>query len=134
MFNADNENSSVATPSIDELPCLVNLPAGWLDQYGHDRAPQENDQRRFPRVGCGASQAKAALEYRTTLPAKPRDAVAWAVYPVSISRGGIAFLHSEPLYPRESFQIRFPDGRSCNIEITRCRRVGDRCFEVGAQF
>ena len=77
MLDTDNQSSSVTT-SIEELPCLVQSPTGWLDQYGDHAQPLENDKRRFPRVACGAAQAKAALEYRTTLPAKPRDPMTWA--------------------------------------------------------
>ena len=134
MFDRDDQGSSVEVPSIDDLPCLVKLPPGWLERYGAHTAPMDNDKRRFPRIPCGALETKAALEYRTTLPSRPRDELTFAIYPASISRGGIAFLHYEPLYPCESFRIRFRDGRACEVEVARCRKVGDRCFEIGARF
>jgi hypothetical protein len=126
--------ADVASVPMDELPCLVQLPDAWLEKYGHRAPPMENDQRRFPRVACGGLNAKAALEYRSTLPAHPRDEVTWAIYPVSVSRGGMAFLHSEPLYPGEKFFIRLSDEKSYDVEVARCRRVGPRCFEIGARF
>lgn len=133
MHDSDHQGSAVTATSIDDLPCLVQLPASWLERYGEHAPPMEHDQRRFPRLACG-SHAKAALEYRATLPSRPRDAISWAVYPVSISRGGLAFLHSEQLFPCEKFQISFADGKNIEIEIARCRRIGPRCFEVGARF
>ncbi len=133
MFDPSNQDAQIA-PRIDELPCQIRLPEAWLEQYSSETNAVDGDQRRFPRHPCGSPQAKAALEYRSTLPSRPREPTVWAVYPVSISRGGLAFLHSEPLYPCEKFRISLPNGKAFEIEVARCRRVGDRCFEVGARF
>ena len=129
-----NHSATGVKPNIEELPCFVRLPEACLERYLSETNAVNDDQRRFPRMACGSSTAKVALEYQSTLPSRPRDEHTCAVYPVSISRGGLAFLHSEALYPCEKFRIQFPDGRSCEIEVARCRRVGDRCFEVGARF
>ncbi|MCG8585735.1 MAG: hypothetical protein MI757_13595 [Pirellulales bacterium] len=129
-----NCQGAVATPSIDELPCLVQLPEGWFDERGEHTAPMEHDQRRFPRRACGSSSIKAALEYQTTLPTRPRDSITWAVYPVSVSRGGLALLHSEPLYPCEKLRLTLADGKTYEVEVARCRRIGPRCFEIGVRF
>lgn len=129
-----SSQSTIANASFDDLPCLVQLPEGWFDEHGVHTTPLEHDQRRFPRRACGSIQAKAALEYRTTLPARQRDATTWAVYPVSISRGGLAFLHSEPLFPHEKFRISLADENCYEVEVARCRRIGPRCFEIGVRF
>lgn len=133
MFDSNSETSVAETP-VDSLPCLVQLPTGWVEQYAANATPLENDQRRFPRLACGGAQAKAALEYRTTLPGRPREATAWGIYPVSVSRGGMAFLHSEQLFPGEKFTVRISAEKTYEVEVARCRRIGPRCFEIGTKF
>lgn len=108
---------------LDGLPCRPadNAPA----------VPTENDQRRFrrQRVFCAA-----ALRLAPTLQALPR-AVEWHKIVVrDVGRGGVGFLHSQQLYPSERLQMVFPDLRTHYIEVVRCRKLGDHCFEVGAQF
>ena len=51
----------------------------------------------------------------------------------NVSRDGIGLLHSEPLYPRENMRLLLLNGQLATIEIVNCRRLGPRCFEVGAQ-
>jgi hypothetical protein len=76
----------------------------------------------------------AALEHRQSLPALPRADTRHVVYTKDVSRGGIGFLHSEPLFPMEQFRLALPDGKSRTIEVVRCRRIQQRCFEIGAVF
>ncbi|MBN2476776.1 MAG: PilZ domain-containing protein [Pirellulales bacterium] len=115
------------------LRCEVDLPDSWSESplEGKMLLGSSFDQRRFPRFQirvCGA------LRYRQSLPALPR-AEAWhRVFARDISRCGLAFLHSEQLFPREQMRLVLPDGKESLIEVARCRQIQPRCFEVGVRF
>ncbi len=51
-----------------------------------------------------------------------------------ISRSGVRFLHSEQILPTEQMLLVMPDFKRRYVEIVRCRRLGDRYFEIGARF
>jgi hypothetical protein len=118
---------------IASIPCEVQLPADW------QRSSQDNtlfacrpeDNRRFPRRGL---TAMAALQYRQTLPVLQRPNRWHRIYLVNLSRGGLAFLHSEQLFPREQMHVLFPGGEDRLVEVARCRRINDKCFEIGVSF
>ena len=109
------------------------LPSSWSDYFerrGLMPASIE-EKRRFPRSYL---RGVAALQHRQSFPALPR-AEAWhAVYTKDVCRGGIGFLHRQPLYPKEQMNLAFPDGKSRIVEVVRCRRIQPRCFEIGAIF
>ena len=80
---------------------------------------------------------------RTTFPVLPRSEEWHPIYIKDLSRSGAAFIHSEQLYPLERIRILVTDDRSSRLlrndclrtmEVVRCRRVEDNCFEVGARF
>jgi hypothetical protein len=50
-----------------------------------------------------------------------------------ISRQGIAFFSPVPLLPKERVVLHVP-AAELNLEINRCRRVDQKCFECGARF
>jgi hypothetical protein len=121
------------TNALGPLKCEVELPSSWTD-YFHRRGTiptRPNERRRFPRSHLRAS---AALQYRQSFPALPRGEDWHKVYTKDVSRAGLAFLHSEQLYPKEQMALLLPDGRSRAIEVVRCRRIQARCFEIGAIF
>lgn len=113
--------------------CAIRLPAGWDDFFDKSgpAAGAYDEQRQYPRVNC---RGHAALRYRQTIPALPRPAVWHKVYTKDVSRCGMGFLHSEPLYPRERMTIILPDASCRTIEVVRCRRLGAACYEVGALY
>lgn len=49
-----------------------------------------------------------------------------------LSRGGIGVLYHQQIFPEEQFQIRF-QGRLIHAVVVRCRRLGERCFEIGGR-
>ena len=51
-----------------------------------------------------------------------------------MSRGGILIVHSQELFPAEQMTMVLPDFKTRFIEVTRCRRIQDCCYEVGAVF
>jgi hypothetical protein len=56
------------------------------------------------------------------------------VYTADASRKGIRFLSPVQLLPKERLGIRLPKTKEFQIEITRCRRLEDACYECGARF
>jgi hypothetical protein len=119
--------------AVGPLRCELELPSSWSDFFDRRGAmpARLEENRRFPRSYL---RGVAALEYRQSLPALPRAEARHAVYTKDVSRAGIGFLHSEPLYPMEQMKLALPDGKSLIVEVVRCRRIQPRCFEIGAVF
>jgi hypothetical protein len=118
---------------VGPLPCEVELPAAWSDFFDH-RGPTPTcprERRRFPRPYL---RAMAALRHQRSLPALARSTTWHKVYTKDVSRAGVGFLHSEQLFPMEQMRLVMPDGRCRRIEVVRCRRIQERCFEIGATF
>jgi len=117
---------------LDRLECKVELPSSreeFFEPTG--RLPTiPGDRRRYPRHYL---RAVAALQCRQTFAALPRPAAWHKVYTKDISRCGLAFLHSQQLFPRERMRIILPDGQPRIIEVLRCRRIQERCYEIGAR-
>ena len=135
MLDRDNHAQPIAD-SIHSLPCHVKLPAQWQETFEKmGPAPTSaQDTRRFSRFYCRGSQGRAALEYRQSLPALPRKYGWYGVYTMDISRGSLGFLHSEPLYPGERMRVMMSNGRHQVVEVVRCCRIGDQCFQIGSRF
>src|SRR4051794_12310508 len=56
------------------------------------------------------------------------------VYTADASRQGLRFMCPVQLLPKERCRIRLPKTKEFQIEIVRCRRMGESCFEIGAMF
>jgi hypothetical protein len=56
------------------------------------------------------------------------------IYTTDLSRKGMGLLAPLQLFPMERVNLRMSDGRECQLEIVRCRRVGNGCYECGARF
>jgi len=121
---------------IAQLPCNVQLPAD-LERDFERTGPVPacpNDGRQSHRVYWRGAEFTAALEYQQTLPAVPRCQGWHRVYIVDISKRGISLLHSEQLFPGERMRTLLVTGDHRTVQIAWCRRLGDRCFRVGARF
>jgi len=125
--------------TCDSAPGLifdVQLPPELEDNF--DRTGQvpslPDDGRQFPRLYLRGKQHCAAIEYKQTLPCVPRRPGWHKVYTVDISKGGIAILHSEQLFPGERMQVLFTTGDRMMIEVKWCRRVAEKCFWAGTRF
>jgi hypothetical protein len=130
------------TDVVALLQCDINLPSNWDDFFEQSGLlhASSDDQRRFRRRNM---RALAALEYRQTAPALRRGPGWFRVYLKDVSVGGLSFIHSEQLFPLERMRMLLPDDELAKIlpervesivEITRCVRIQDRCFVVGACF
>lgn len=57
-----------------------------------------------------------------------------AVYTKDISRQGICILSPVQLFPKQRARIRMPNGADYLLEVARCQRIDDHCFECGTKF
>ncbi len=90
-----------------------------------------DDQRRYGRTNI---RIAAALQYRRSIPSLMRKSEWHKIVMRDISRSGVSFLHSEQVYPTEQLMLIMPDGKPRSIEVMRCRRLSNQCYEVGANF
>jgi hypothetical protein len=79
-------------------------------------------QRRFHRFYF---RGKAILERQENF---------LGVYTKDISRQGISFLSPVELSVNERVQLRAIGALRLELTITRCRLIGERCFDCGATF
>lgn len=63
---------------------------------------------------------------------KERNKRAGKVLIKDLSRTGIGVLYHQQVFPEEQFQIRF-QGRLINAVVVRCRRLGEKCYEIGGR-
>jgi hypothetical protein len=119
--------------SVGPLKSDLQLPESWKERFGQTgRLPGKySDRRRHPRYHF---RVYAALEYRQTFPTLPRLSGWYKIYTNDLSRGGLSFLHSEPLYPRERMRVVLPGQGAKIIEVVWFARVQARCFWIGARF
>jgi len=143
MLDLQNESGSLRlADAITRLPCKIELPTSWEDFF-HQTGPTGSDseeRRQFPRW---KNRVLAGLQQRETFPVIARLEQWHSVFLKDISRGGVAFIHSEQLYPLERMRLLLIDELSSRllqkdclrtIEVSWCRRVQMRCFEIGARF
>lgn len=116
---------------IMRLPCRVEMPPDYGDFFDFvgPMPPQFEDNRRVPRFYC---RTFAALTTRQTLPALSRDECTDRICLKDVSRSGVSFLHCRQLFPGERLELVVLDGIRRELTVTRCRKIQDRCYEIGA--
>ena len=102
----------------------VELPHSMQANFFVAPAPEPsyyNNKRSYHRY---TMRCKAVLKRGTSL---------LGTFTKDLSRQGVAFLSPVPLMPKERVKLRVP-AAELSLEITRCRRVDQKCFECGARF
>jgi hypothetical protein len=115
---------------LESCECDLAVPSEWLDRLTRRGViqPIADDRRRYVRHHfCGQS----VLEYDQTLTSIPREHTIAQVVTRDLSRSGIAFLHSDQLFPGEQVSLWLPGGKRSYI-VERCVELNDHCFEIGA--
>jgi hypothetical protein len=115
---------------MDQIQCNLNLPTRIQEE---GLAPTTVSDNR--------SQARWKMSLASLLEVQRNK---WhIVRMIDVSRSGLAFYHSEQLFPTERLQIVFKSqkilsllnsGPNRYIEVVRCRYIQRNCFEVGACF
>jgi hypothetical protein len=127
----DQERELVA--NVGPLKCDLRFPDAWKDRFDQTGPlpSRYSDRRRYVRYHF---RVWAALEHRQTFPALPRPRGWHKILTIDLSRGGLSFLHSEPLFPRERMQFVLPGQLARIVEVVWFTRIQDRCFHVGGRF
>jgi hypothetical protein len=140
------EHESVVPPELNDiinrLHCDIELPPSMADFFDASGIlpTTVDERRRFARMDL---RTFGALQYRQTFPVLDRMPGWHRVYTKDLSRGGLGFLHSEQLYPQEQMFLLLPAestettisrGQKFIVEVRRCRRLGNRCYQIGCCF
>ena len=112
---------------------LVEVMLHDYSTYAHATPSMPNDHRRFPRVRCRSKRHRAALKRLPTFAALASSQQWSAVYVADFSKTGVQVLHAEQLFPGERLRLLLLTGNLLDLEVVRCRRMGDACFAVGTQ-
>jgi hypothetical protein len=123
MLGLSDEQNVIAI-TWDKVEKKTHLPEELRDFF--DRVgpmpPQHNCRRAYQRFYI---RGKAILHHK--------DAPL-GVYTVDASRQGLCFLSPVQIFPKERCRIRLPNTKEFQIQIVRCRRVDEGCYECGAMF
>lgn len=127
--------------AVLNLPCEIQLPdesSSFFAQQGL-MVGAEPELRQHARWH---NYTVAGLMCLTTFPVLPRTTRWHSIYLLNLSRSGVAFLHSQQLFPLERLKLLLIDDVSKRllggmriraIEVTHCRRTQARCFTIGAK-
>jgi hypothetical protein len=123
MLDLSNDED-VMQLAWDKVELKASLPDEMKDFYDqHGPVPA--------RPGCRRAyirfylRGKGILQWNNTF---------FGVITADASRQGLRFMSPVQLLPKERCRIRLPKTKEFQIEIVRCRRVGEGCYECGAMF
>ena len=129
----DSESSVDGPHELIPSDAGVQLPwpiDEFLGKTGHLPAAIEN-RRKYARVYYRTS---AALLIKTSLPGITRPTAVTSIYVSDIGRSGIGLMVDRAFYPEERLTINIPSLGLKQVIVRRCRRLGERCYELGAEF
>lgn len=113
------------------------LARAWDEAELKTRLPEEMSDF-FERIGmmsrrrlCRRAHQRFFLRRRAIVRCQNTTL---AVYSMDASRRGIRFLSPIELPPKEHVRIQLPDTKEFRIEIVRCQRIADQCYDCGAIF
>jgi hypothetical protein len=119
-----NHEQNLITVAWDKVGQKARLPDDMKDFFDHFGAMPA-------RPGCRRAYHRFYLRGKAIV---RRQDTYLAVYTVDASRQGLCFLSPVQLMPKERCRIRLPNTKEFQIEIVRCRRLGESCYECGAIF
>ena len=132
MFPGDDQLQKLIRV-VGELKCELQMPWPAEEYFAVTGvvAPVPDEHRRYVRTRMRVS---AALQYRRSFPSLVRAAQWHKIVIQDVSRSGLGFLHSEQLFPAEQLMLVMPDCKPRSIEVARCRKLSEACYEIGATF
>jgi len=123
MLGLSDEQSLIAL-AWEKIEVKTRLPEDLCDFFDHvgPMPAQHGCRRAYQRFYV---RSKAIVYHK--------DACL-GVYSVDASRQGLCFLSPIQMFPKERCRIRLPKTKEFQIQIVRCHRVADGCYECGAMF
>jgi hypothetical protein len=114
----------VSDASWDALELTARIPASMPDFF-EKKGPTPT------RVGCRRAYRRFYFRGKAILRC---DNKLFGVYTVDASRKGIRILSPIQLLPKLHVWLQLPDVQEFEIEIVRCCRFEERCYDCGAVF
>jgi hypothetical protein len=126
----EDDYSKLLTKLLEACECDLAVPSEWQDSLGRRGiiSTHLREQRRFVRHRWSDC---AVLEYNETFSSIPRAHTTAQVVTRDISQCGIAFLHSDQLFPGERISLWLAAGKRSFV-VQRCVQHNENCFEIGA--
>ena len=123
MLDLSNDQSvmKLAWEKVELKTRLPDEMKDFFDQHGAVPA----------RPGCRRAYHRFFLRGKGILQRKDSYL---GVITADASRQGLRFMSPVQLLPKERCRIRLPKTKEFQIEIVRCRRVSEACYECGAIF
>src|SRR5262245_30327556 len=121
-------DSGDAAKLIDEEWLAVDLTTCLPEDFESFRAARGvtpmrfNTRRDYRRFFLRAKAILARLQDRL------------GVYTKDVSRKGIGVLSPVQVFPKEFIQLRLPSGSEYSLQVVRCRRIAEGCYECGTKF
>jgi hypothetical protein len=126
----EEDYSELLNKLLETCECDLAVPREWQDRLTRRGViqPVQDDRRQYIRhyFTC-----RGVLEYDETFPSIPREHTYAQVMTSDVSRCGIAFLHSEQLFPTERISLWLPTGKRTYV-VERCVEQNENCYEIGA--
>jgi hypothetical protein len=123
MLDIDDDQGMMQL-AWEKVELKANLPEAMEDFYDHHGTVPS-------RPGCRRAYLRFFLRGKGIL---QRKDTYLGVLTADASRQGLKFLSPVQLLPKERCRIRLPKTKEFQIEIIRCRRIGEKCYECGAMF
>jgi hypothetical protein len=116
--------TTLTEQSWQELASRAELPFSWQEYVAGAGTVQTlpEDVRKFCRVALRS----IAIVFV--------DDEAHAAYAKDVSKVGMGFYSPVNLLPRTFIHIWVPGHSLLRARVSRCRRLGERCFECGGLF
>ena len=142
MLEYNCEDNPMLDGLVRHLRCEITIPpclSGFFEKK-ESHVVVADEKRRYKRWNF---RNFGGMECRQSLKGLKRMSSWHRIYIKDISIEGLAFLHSEQLFPLEQMRIILPKktieqifiSRNNNIvEVMRCHKWGEQCYEIGAQF
>jgi hypothetical protein len=126
----EDNYSEQLTRLLETCECDIAVPGEWQERMTRRGVipSVQGDRRQFVRHYF---HARVVLEFKQTLPAIPRRHTIVQAMTGDLSRAGIAFLHSDQLFPGERVSLWLSRGKRSFI-VVRCVQRNENCFEIGA--
>jgi hypothetical protein len=116
--------TTLTEASWQELASRAELPCSWQEYMAGAGAVQTtpDDGRKYCRI---ALRGIAIIFV---------DEQAHAAYAKDVSKVGMGFFSPVNLLPRTCIRLWVPGRSLLRLRVSRCRRLGERCFECGGLF
>ena len=108
----------------------IQLPDEMSDYFANNGEASisfPTDERSNQRIRI---RTRALLWSEVALPFRPRHLAPSGIYTRDFSRTGAGFLSAIEFFPEEELRVVLP-AFWVRLRVTRVRRLGDSCYEVG---